>query len=80
MKVEIYEDTPKVEEPMLRLALRRDGYSSVCVVAVDADGEVIPGGWLLKFRPDGTLRRFMMISCAVPVQIDNAGRIRIEDK
>ncbi len=76
MKIEIFEEKA-TEENVLRLKLVRDG-DSVKVIAVDALGEPLPEGNLLKIRSGGTLYRFGAIDKSLGLSLDSRGRI-IED-
>jgi hypothetical protein len=75
MKLEIYEDGPKMEETIrLRLVVCGDG---IAVHVVDCNGKTAATGRLLMFGASGTIRRTASVGGDFGFQRDESGRVYI---
>lgn len=76
MKFEIYQEpkTPaqKPEEP-IRLCLRDSFDDGVRLVVVREDGNIVPGGNLLRLSADGTLHRYWDVNPCLGLPLDADG-------
>lgn len=74
MRVEIFDKS--TQQKVVRLKLTDYG-DSVAVVAVDADGELMPGGYLAIFRVDGTVHLPCAVNRALGLQLDSEGSLKV---
>ena len=77
MRVEVYDDKAK-EESVLRLKLVPYGRSGVKLIAVDAGGDLVPGGNLLQIGPEG-ISTFVAVTSAVSLPKDPDGRLLVNE-
>lgn len=80
MKLEIYQESDPIRAPekILRLKLIH-AYERVSVVAVDAKGVRLVGGYLVNFTPDGYLTLGRNVSSNIPIVTNSEGQIIIKD-
>lgn len=78
MKFKVFNEPEESKEKEVTLALRDTGDGEVSVVAVDADGDIVMGGYLCKFR---TNRRLMLnenVNTDLGFDLDGDGAIEAE--
>ena len=75
MKLKVYnpKELPETETPVYLALVQQD--DGVLVEAQDAEGRHIPGGNLLKFNNDGTIRRCICIMPKLGFKLDPNGSI-----
>lgn len=73
MNINIF--TAAAEKAVL-LHLKKEGESTY-LVAVDNNGKVLPGGYLLGFNVDGSVFRPVGVSSEFGFKLDSAGRLDI---
>lgn len=75
MRLEIFDDSAKREEVLrVKLVIKA---GNACMVAVDEDGNEIPGGDLFFVRPDGTGCVAKNVSNGVPIQRTPSDAIKL---
>lgn len=75
MKLEIFDDSMK-RESVLRVKLVMKA-GRACVVAVDENGNEIPGGNIFCIRPDGTGCVCKHVSDRIPIQRTPSDAIKL---
>ncbi len=77
MKLEIYDDTKPVADPLVLLQLKKvEG--GIDVVAVDAAGNVHNSGYLLRFNRNGTVYLYRGVNDAIGFQVTEMGRLQLQ--
>jgi len=76
MKFEVFDEKKVGKEEPVRLALKTDD-GGVGVMVVDEDGFIVPGGYLVCFKPDGTVHRCTAVSPEFGFQLDVRQRIEL---
>lgn len=75
MKLEIFDDSSKREEVLRVKLVIKAGRAHV--VAVDENGNEIPGGNIFVIRPDGTGCVCQDVSDRIPIQKTPSGAIKL---
>ena len=75
MKVEIFDESSKREKVLRVKLVIKEGRA--CVVAVDENGNGIPGGNIFYIRPDGTGCVCRDVSDEVPIQRTSRDAIKL---
>lgn len=75
MKIEIYREKHEPDK-VLRLKLEGDGVITLC--AVDADGEISSGGFLLVISERG-LKRCRYVSPDIGLALDEHDRVELDE-
>lgn len=76
MRIEAYEKA--TEESVLRLRLIPYG-QGVKLIAVDANGDQVPGTNLLEIQPTLGVRTFCAVAKTVPLPKDGEGRLIVTE-
>jgi hypothetical protein len=79
MKLQVY-GVPAEKEEIVRLKLIDNDWDDIRLYAVDEDGGQVDGGWLLKFKSNGTILRVPRVSDKLGFVLDARGRIEFEDE
>lgn len=79
MKIEVYNENKDVvwEGPLRLRLLQTDTY--VELVAVDAGGEIVAGGFLLRITNAGSIALTPHVNTHLGLQLDGVGRIKLEN-
>ena len=82
MKYEIYSESATKEKPPVRLRLVRDVHfrDEVTIIAVDGDGNRASQGDIITFTPDGRIQRHARVNPNFGFDLDDRGRIKLEDE
>ncbi len=79
MKIEIWDDKPPEDEKVLRLRLIKSLSGNITLCAVDASGDRLMSGTLLKITPAG-FQRCGAVSSEVPLPGDYRGYIMMDNE
>jgi hypothetical protein len=80
MKIEVYNNVAKPKKPVLRLAFKKNCDGRVSVIAVDEKGKPLDGGYLVTFRPNGTIYREIYVNDSLGLDLDTHKRIVLEEE
>jgi len=75
MKLEVY-NSPKPEEEVIRLKLTEHG-PNVALMAVNKDGNVVLGGYLLVITLNGHIKLSRNVNADLGFELDEFGRINV---
>ena len=52
--------------------------TSICLIAVDANGRAYSDGYILKFKSDGTVYRYKDLNRTLGLTLDDIGRLQLD--
>ncbi len=79
MKYSVYKEEEE-SKPTVRLKLGPDaGGESMYVAAVDKNGLILPGGYLLRLTPNGGLIRTQNVNRGLGLRLTGRGQIQLDE-
>ena len=79
MKLEIYEEQEVEKDETIRLTLI-ESMGSIDLIIVNREGQRLRDAAILTINDDGTMKRLQNLSQSHGFQLDEEGRIKMEEK
>lgn len=80
MKLTIFDEKKSNEDKELFFTLKKSRLDHLCLVMVDDDGDTLISGSILSIDPAGTLYLPRGISPYLGLELDDEGRIKINNE